>query len=139
MKERRYLLFLRSGQIEDLSERGNTLRTTLTRRRVLAAVIATLGFGQIVSITALNGDKLLRALTGDPQLAVFNGAEGITLTYAAPRIIFGLPETTWPLVAYVLALVYFLATLQRSRFGRLLSAIRLDETAAATLCTWSLR
>jgi branched-chain amino acid transport system permease protein len=109
------------------------------RLRDVYLAIATLGFGQIISISALNGDKLLRALSGDPQLTVFNGAEGITLTYASPRLILGLPETTWPLIAYVLGLVYFLATLQRSRFGRLLAAIRLDETAAATLGVQVLR
>ena len=103
------------------------------RLRDVYLAIATLGFGQIVSITALNGDKVLRALTGDSGLVVFAGAEGITLPYTSPRVVLGLPETTWPLLLYVLGLVYFLATLQRSRFGRLLAAIRLDETAAATL------
>ena len=40
-----------------------------------------------------------------------------------PRIVFGLPDTTWPLVLYVLALVYGFATLHRSRYGRLLAYV----------------
>ncbi len=95
--------------------------------------IATLGFGEIVRILALNGDKLVRTLSGNPQAAVFNGAEGITLTYHSPTLILGLPSTTWPALLYVLVLVYVLATLQRSRYGRIMSAIRLDESAAGTL------
>jgi branched-chain amino acid transport system permease protein len=109
------------------------------RLRDVYLAIATVGFVQIVSITALNGDKLLRGITGNSSLTVFNGAEGITLTYVPPKPILGLPETTWPLVLYVLALIYVLSTLHRSRFGRLLAAIRLDETAAATLGVHVLR
>ena len=95
--------------------------------------IATIGFGEIVRIVALNGDKVLRAISGDDRLTVFRGAEGITLPYRSPQVVFGLPETTWPLLLYVLALVYLLATLQRSHTGRVLAAIRLDALAAGTL------
>ncbi|HEY7067005.1 MAG TPA: branched-chain amino acid ABC transporter permease [Chloroflexota bacterium] len=95
--------------------------------------IATIGFGEIVRIAALNGDKLLRALSGDDRLTVFRGAEGITLPYRSPQLILGLPETTWLLLLYVLALAYLLATLQGSRYGRLMVAIRLDALAANTL------
>ena len=102
------------------------------RLRDVYLAIATIGFGQILSIFALNGDKPLRAISGDSTLTVFNGAEGITLAYATPAVVLGLPVTTWPLVLYVLALAYLLATLQGSRFGRILASIRIDETAAAT-------
>lgn len=95
--------------------------------------IATLGFGEIVRILALNGDKVVRALSGNPDAIVFNGAEGITLTYRSPAIILGLPGTTWPILLFVLALVYVMATVQRSRYGRIMSAVRLDEPAAGTL------
>jgi branched-chain amino acid transport system permease protein len=95
--------------------------------------IATIGFGEIVRIAAPNGDKLLRALSGDDRLTIFRGAEGITLPYHSPSLILGVPETTWLLVLYVLALTYLLATLQRSRYGRLMAAIRLDGLAAGTL------
>jgi branched-chain amino acid transport system permease protein len=103
------------------------------RLRDVYLAIATLGFGEIVRIVALNGDKLLRALSGNAELNVFNGAEGITLPYHTPQVILGLPETTWPILLYVLLLLYVLATLERSRFGRVQAAIRLDEPAAATL------
>jgi branched-chain amino acid transport system permease protein len=95
--------------------------------------IATIGFGEIVRIAALNGDKLLRALSGDDRLTIFRGAEGITLPYRSPLLILGLPTTTWQLLLYVLALAYLLAMLQRSRYGRLMAAIRLDGLAASTL------
>ncbi len=95
--------------------------------------IATIGFGEIVRITALNGDKLLRALSGDPRLTVFHGAEGITLPYSSPLPVLGLPVTTWLLLLYALGLVYLLATLQRSRYGRLMVAVRVDSLAADTL------
>jgi branched-chain amino acid transport system permease protein len=105
----------------------------VVRLRHVFLAIATLGFGEIVRIFALNGDKVLRAVSGDDKLNVFNGAEGITLKYKSPEIIVGLPETTWPILLYVIAAIYFMYTLQRSRFGRVLSAIRLDDSAASTL------
>jgi branched-chain amino acid transport system permease protein len=103
------------------------------RLRDVYLAIATLGFVQIVAIMALNGDKLVRAITGDERQIVFNGAEGITLTYVSPRVMLGLPDTTWPILLYVMVVAYVLATLHESRFGRVLAAIRLDESAAATL------
>ena len=95
--------------------------------------IATLGFGEIVRIIILNGDRLVGLITGQRGMAVFNGAEGITLPYVTPPVILGLPATTWPILLYVLALIYLLATLQRSRYGRIQAAIRIDESAASTL------
>jgi branched-chain amino acid transport system permease protein len=95
--------------------------------------IATLGFGEIVRIVALNGDKVVHLFSQDKEIAVFNGAEGITLTYKTPQIILGLPETTWSLLLYVVATAYLLATLQSSRYGRIMASIRQDETAASTL------
>jgi branched-chain amino acid transport system permease protein len=103
------------------------------RLRDVYLAIATLGFVQIVNVLALNGDKVLRAITGNSQLAIFNGAEGITLPYVPPRLVFGLPESTWPLLLYVVALATILAVLKRSHEGRVLAAVRLDESAAGTL------
>jgi branched-chain amino acid transport system permease protein len=103
------------------------------RLRDVYLAIATVGFGQIVTIVFLNGDKVVRALTGDERRTVFNGAEGITLTYSSPQVVLGLPATTWPLILYLLALVYLLTTLHGSHFGRMLASIRLDESAASTL------
>jgi branched-chain amino acid transport system permease protein len=103
------------------------------RLRDVYLAIATLGFVQIVNVFALNGDKVLRAITGNQSLTIFNGAEGITLPYVSPKIVLGLPETTWPLLLYVIALGTILAVLRRSHEGRVLAAVRLDESAAGTL------
>jgi branched-chain amino acid transport system permease protein len=103
------------------------------RLRDVYLAIATLGFVQIVNVLALSGDKILRAVTGNERLTIFNGAEGITLPYVSPRIVFGLPESMWPLLLYVLALAAILAVLRRSHEGRVLAAVRLDESAASTL------
>jgi branched-chain amino acid transport system permease protein len=103
------------------------------RLRDVYLAIATLGFVQIVNVLLLNGDKVLRGITGNQQLTIFNGAEGINLPYVAPTIVFGLPETTWPLLLYVIGLAALLAVLRRSHEGRVLAAVRLDESAASTL------
>jgi branched-chain amino acid transport system permease protein len=105
----------------------------LLRLRDVYLAIATLGFGEIVRVIALNGDKVLRWFTANQELTIFNGAEGITLTYTTPKIIAGLPVTTWSILLYVVVTAYVLATLQNSRFGRILVAVRQDETAASTL------
>lgn len=103
------------------------------RLRDVYLAIATLGFVQIVNVLALNGDKVLRGITGNEGLTVFHGAEGITLPYAPPQTVLGVPETTWPLLLYVIALAALLAVLRRAHEGRVLAAIRLDESAAGTL------
>ncbi len=109
------------------------LGLVVLRLRDIYLAIATLGFGEIVRIFALNGDKLVRLFSSDKDLIVFNGAEGITLPYTTPDLFLGLPQTTWPILIYVLAVVYMFATLQNSRYGRILAGIRQDETAASTL------
>src|SRR3954447_20281783 len=58
------------------------------RLRDVYLAIATLGFVQIVNSLLLNGDKLLRWITGNETLAIFRGAEGITLDYVSPQIVF---------------------------------------------------
>src|SRR3954467_4668615 len=78
-------------------------RAVLRLRDVYLA-IATLGFVQIINVLALNGDKVLRGVTGNETMTIFNGAEGITLPYVAPKIVFGLPDLMWPLLLYVVAL-----------------------------------
>lgn len=103
------------------------------RLRDIYLAIATLGFGEIIRIIALNGDKVVRLFSHDKQIAVFNGAEGITLTYTTPKVVLGLPDTTWPILLYVIAATYVIATLQCSRYGRIMASIRQDETAASTL------
>lgn len=96
------------------------------RLRDVYLAIATLGFGEIVRILALNGDAIVGAWRGQPaaDVGLFNGAEGIRVT----RLV-----ATWHLVLYLGILIYFFVMLRRSRFGRVLDAIRQDEAAAATL------
>jgi branched-chain amino acid transport system permease protein len=103
------------------------------RLRDIYLAIATLGFGEIIRIVALNGDKLVRLFSQNKEINVFNGAEGITLTYMTPKVILGLPDTTWSILLYVIATTYVLATLHSSRYGRIMASIRQDETAASTL------
>src|SRR5438045_1902873 len=100
------------------------LGALVLRLRDVYLAIATLGFGEIVRITILNGDKLLRGLSGDPNLTVLNGAEGFTLPFRTPNVYLGVPESTWILLTYVVGLAYFLATAGRSRFGRIWASIR---------------
>jgi branched-chain amino acid transport system permease protein len=98
----------------------------LLRLRDVYLAIATLGFGEIVRILATNGDALVGIVRGMPaaDIGLFNGAEGIRLT----RLV-----TTWHLVTYLVVLVYLFVMLRRSRFGRVIEAIRADEAAAATM------
>ena len=103
------------------------------RLRDIYLAIATLGFGEIVRIMVLNGDKLVRIFSQNKDLTIFNGAEGIMVPYTTPKVVLGLPDTTWSILLYVIVTTYLLATLQNSRYGRVLAAIRQDETAASTL------
>jgi len=103
------------------------------RLRDIYLAIATLGFGEIVRIMVLNGDKLVRIFSQNKDLTIFNGAEGIMVPYTTPKVVLGLPDTTWSILLYVIVTTYLLATLENSRYGRVLAAIRQDETAASTL------
>ncbi len=98
----------------------------LLRLRDVYLAIATLGFGEIVRILAVNGDIIVGALRGVPpsEVALFGGAEGIRVTRLT---------TTWHLFLYLAAVLYFFVMLRRSRFGRVLEAIRHDEEAAAAM------
>jgi branched-chain amino acid transport system permease protein len=84
--------------------------------------IVTLGFGEIVRITAVNTDEI-------------GGARGIT-PIPHPPPIFGLQFRLAPLPYYYLILamivlaIVFSVRLQRSRVGRAWTAIREDEDAA---------
>ncbi|MFC4949618.1 branched-chain amino acid ABC transporter permease [Pseudonocardia sp. GCM10023141] len=84
--------------------------------------IVTLGFGEIVRITAVNTNEI-------------GGARGIT-PIPHPPAIFGVEFTLNPLPYYYLLLAFIVLTiifsirLQRSRVGRAWTAIREDEDAA---------
>ena len=96
------------------------------RLRDVYLAIATLGFGEIVRVVAVNGDAIVGAIRGQPatEVALFNGAEGIRTT----RLV-----ATWHLALYLALVVYCVVMLRRSRFGRVLDAIRHDEAAAAAM------
>ncbi len=100
------------------------------RLRDLYLAIATIGFGEVVSIILLNFDNfagsLREALTGESaRFALINGARGIR----------GIPKTTetWHLVLFLILVSYFIVRLHRSRFGRAMAAIRQDERVAANM------
>jgi branched-chain amino acid transport system permease protein len=80
--------------------------------------IATLGFGEIVRITAVNFDKF-------SGLTLLGGAQGLD----------GIPKLTTPLslLFTLFILCIFLVQFHRSRVGRALAAIRRDESVAATM------
>ena len=85
--------------------------------------IVTLGFGEIVRITAVNSDKL----TNGPQ-----GAFGIPhfSAFGYHWKLASLPYY-YLLVVVVVAIVFFFQRLDNSRVGRAWAAIREDEVAAA--------
>ncbi len=97
---------------------GFLLGLPVLRLRGIYLAIATIGFGEIVRIIAINFDKF----TG---LTLLGGAQGLS----------GVPKlTTLPMLLATLAvLIFLLIQLQRSRTGRAFAAIRQDESVAATM------
>lgn len=97
---------------------GLLLGLPVLRLRDVYLAIATLGFGELVRIVAINFDNF----TG---LTLLGGAQGLD------RI----PKLTTPgaLIIALLLLIILLIQLHRSRTGRALAAIRRDENVAATL------
>jgi branched-chain amino acid transport system permease protein len=91
---------------------GLALGLPVLRLRGVFLAMATLAFGEVVRITAVNLD-----ITG--------GAEGLT----------GIPNVTrtWMIYLAVAGAAYFMAVLRRSRLGWGLVSMREDETAAACL------
>jgi branched-chain amino acid transport system permease protein len=97
---------------------GWLLGLPVLRLRDVYLAIATLGFGEIVRIVAVNFDKF----TG---LNLIGGAQGLS----------GIPKLTTPaaLLFTLVLLCIFLVQFHRSRTGRALAAIRRDESVAATM------
>jgi branched-chain amino acid transport system permease protein len=91
---------------------GLLLGMPVLRLKGVFLAMATLAFGEVVRIAAVNLD-----ITG--------GAEGLT----------GIPNITrtWMIFLALALAAYFMATLRRSRIGWGLVSIREDETAAACL------
>ena len=97
---------------------GLLLGLPVLRLNDVYLAIATLGFGEIVRIFAINFDNFShRDLLGGPQ--------GLA----------GVPKLTTPgaLIFTLVILVILLVQMQRSRFGRALAAIRSDERVASTM------
>ena len=97
---------------------GLLLGLPVLRLRGIYLAIATIGFGEIIRIIAINFDKF-------SGLTLLGGAQGLS----------GVPKLTTPaaLLATLALLVFLLIQLQRSRAGRALAAIRQDESVAATM------
>jgi branched-chain amino acid transport system permease protein len=97
---------------------GWLLGLPVLRLRDVYLAIATLGFGEIVRITAVNFDKF-------SGLTLLGGAQGLD----------GIPKLTTPLslLFTLFILCIFLVQFHRSRVGRALAAIRRDESVAATM------
>jgi branched-chain amino acid transport system permease protein len=91
---------------------GLVLGLPVLRLRGVFLAMATLAFGEVVRIAAVNLD-----ITG--------GAEGLT----------GIPNVTktWMIYLALASAAYFMAVLRRSRLGWALVSMREDETAAACL------
>jgi branched-chain amino acid transport system permease protein len=91
---------------------GLVLGLPVLRLRGVFLAMATLAFGEVVRIAAVNLD-----ITG--------GAEGLT----------GIPNVTktWMIYLALAGAAYFMAVLRRSRLGWALVSMREDETAAACL------
>lgn len=97
---------------------GWLLGLPVLRLRDVYLAIATLGFGEIVRIIAVNFDKF-------SGLTLLGGAQGLD----------GIPKLTTPagLIFSLVLLSFFLIQFHRSRAGRALAAIRRDENVAATM------
>jgi branched-chain amino acid transport system permease protein len=97
---------------------GWLLGLPVLRLRDIYLAIATLGFGEIVRITAVNFDKF-------SGLNLLGGAQGLS----------GIPKLTTPgaLLFVLFILSIFLIQFHKSRAGRALAAIRRDESVAATM------
>jgi branched-chain amino acid transport system permease protein len=91
---------------------GLVLGLPVLRLRGVFLAIATLSFGEVVRIAAVN-------------LRITGGAEGLV----------GIPNKTkiWVIYMFVICVAYFIAKLRQSKAGWSFESIREDETAAATM------
>lgn len=126
------------------------------RLRDIYLAIATIGFGEVVRIVALNFDGIVESIVV-ALLNVESAAEwliaqaetseilDITIRETSTRVRFtlleggrgikGIPKLTetWMLVLFLVFVGLFMIRLQRSRFGRAMNAIRQDEQAASNM------
>jgi branched-chain amino acid transport system permease protein len=97
---------------------GLLLGLPVLRLRDVYLAIATLGFGEIVRIIAINFDKFAK-------VELLGGSQGLA---GVPKL-----TTPWALLITLGLLSVLLIQMQRSRFGRALAAIRSDENVAASM------
>jgi branched-chain amino acid transport system permease protein len=105
---------------------GVVLGTPTLRLRGDYLAIVTLGFGEIVRITAVNTDSI-----GGPR-----GISGIPHPPNVGGIRFGLLDPKpyyWLTLTLIIVAILLLRRLERSRVGRAWTAIREDEDAAALM------
>jgi len=95
------------------------------RLRDIYLAIATIGFGEVVRILALNVDDIAAGVSGIKDRVIIGGGQGLK---DLPVLV-----NTAHLVFAVVVVGYFIIRLHRSRFGRGMAAIRQDERAAATM------
>lgn len=126
------------------------------RLRDIYLAIATIGFGEVVRIVALNFDSIIESIvvtllnfesTANWLIAQAETSEllDITIRETSTRVrvtlieggrgIKGIPKLTetWMLVLFLVFVGFLMIRLNRSRFGRAMSAIRQDEQAAANM------
>jgi branched-chain amino acid transport system permease protein len=102
---------------------GVALGTPTLRLRGDYLAIVTLGFGEIIRLTARNAEAL-----GGPR-----GISGIPHPPPAVGITFGVLDPKpyyWLLLSFIILVVFLVRRLERSRVGRAWTAIREDEDAA---------
>jgi branched-chain amino acid transport system permease protein len=105
---------------------GVVLGTPTLRLRGDYLAIVTLGFGEIVRITAVNTDSI-----GGPR-----GISGIPHPPSIGGVRFGLLDPKpyyWLTLTLIIVAILLLRRLERSRVGRAWTAIREDEDAAALM------
>lgn len=112
---------------------GVVLGTPTLRLRGDYLAIVTLGFGEIVRISANNTSSIggPRGVSNIPHPGSFGG--GTFLGVRIPDFKFGLLNPKpyyWMLLIFILVVVFFVRRLEKSRVGRAWTAIREDEDAA---------
>lgn len=127
------------------------------RLRDIYLAIATIGFGEVVRILALNLDDLIALLITrlveanlfvNSLVAYADNSDVLDITIrdngvvrvsfellGGARGIKGIPKLTetWMLVLFLVIVIYFIVRLHRSRLGRAMAAVRQDERAAANM------
>jgi len=126
------------------------------RLRDIYLAIATIGFGEVVRIIALNFDNIVESfiialleiesaaawLTAQAEtselLRIQVRGDAVRVTFdllEGARGIKGIPKLTetWMLIVFIVVVSFLIVRMHRSRFGRAMAAIRQDERAASNM------